>query len=234
MSDVIKQMCRCETVHKKVYLQVYVHMSPMAASWLCRFNVLSEQAVSSYPCFGYTPLVNIFYMSVLGKKDSVELKIMRLSVVINVEATEHSTRAGTCFSEYVISGFGGILWSPLSSLSCMPKHWISSSLSHHINNGESYCSSRRMNESLTRSALNSHAAHLCSEATEEELCSITGLFITHHTHTQPGPMTKAIHQSNSGRRPICRCLSTCETRTREINGSQLEFLPISTAATESI
>lgn len=57
--------------------------------------------------------------------------------------------------------------------------------------------------------------------------------LTALTHSQVS-MTKAIPQSNSGRSPICRCLSTCETQTREINGRQLEFLPISTAATESI
>lgn len=34
-----------------------------------RFYVLSEQAVSSHPCLGYSPQVNILYMSVLRKQD---------------------------------------------------------------------------------------------------------------------------------------------------------------------
>jgi len=61
-------------------------------------SVLTEQAVSSNPRLGFTPRVNISYMSVLKNQDSAALTMTHLSIVINRDgspAYEHMRELAT-------------------------------------------------------------------------------------------------------------------------------------------
>ncbi len=64
--------CKWKIIIKKIASRfMFICLRWQHHAYTDRFNVLSEQAVSSYPCLGCSPQVNIFYMSVLRKQDSV-------------------------------------------------------------------------------------------------------------------------------------------------------------------